>query len=81
MVDRLTAMQVSCIRGTCEGMTNAEIARRLGVTPATVSSHLERAYIALGVQHQSSPRTRAAIMLTAHDMQTHASRLLRREVI
>lgn len=77
MVDRLSAMQQSCIRCTCEGLTNTEIARRLGVSVNTVKGHLADAYDKLGVAGCSAPRTRAAVMLVSHDLGTHAGRLLR----
>lgn len=37
-----------------EGLTNAEIARRLWVTPATVGKHLEQVYRKLGVTSRTA---------------------------
>jgi DNA-binding NarL/FixJ family response regulator len=79
MVDRLTDMQKACVRCTCEGMPNAEIGARLGVSENTVKKHLTSAYDKLGVSDFGSPRTAAAVMLVAAEMQSHAGRLLRTE--
>ena len=77
MVDKLTPMESSCVRLTMEGLPNGEIAARLGISVNTVKGHLARAYDRLGLAHHSSPRTRAAVMMAASDMGTHAGRLLR----
>lgn len=37
-----------------EGLTNAEIARRLWVAPSTVAKHLEQAYPKLGVHSRTA---------------------------
>jgi DNA-binding NarL/FixJ family response regulator len=79
VVDKLTDMQKACIRCCFEGMSNAEIGGRLGVTEGTVKKHLTHAYDTLGAARFGSPRTAAAIMLLSHDMSTHAGRLLRTE--
>lgn len=48
-VPGLTARQVDVLRGAAEGLTNAEIASRLGISPRTVAKHLEQAFERLGV--------------------------------
>jgi DNA-binding CsgD family transcriptional regulator len=35
-----------------DGLTDAQIARRLGISPRTVSKHLERTYATLGVTNR-----------------------------
>jgi HD-GYP domain-containing protein (c-di-GMP phosphodiesterase class II) len=55
----LTAREVEVLALLARGMTNREIARTLGVTPKTVSSHLEHVYTKLAV------RSRAAATLYA----------------
>jgi DNA-binding NarL/FixJ family response regulator len=77
MVDRLSTMQRECVRCCQEGMTNEEIAARLGIATETVKGHLAVAYKKLGAGQYGSPRTVAAVMLYCHEHQTHAGRLLR----
>lgn len=48
-VARLTTRQLEVARLVAVGSTNAEVARALGVTTRTVSSHLERIYQQLGI--------------------------------
>lgn len=43
-----------------QGLTNRQIARRLGITPGTVRSHLEHAFAKLGV----GTRTAAAVAVS-----------------
>lgn len=79
-INSLSNMEHQAVRCCCEGLTNAEIGRRLGISANTVHSHLSSAYAKLGVANGSSPRTKAAVMLIANDMQTHAGRLLRQVI-
>jgi DNA-binding NarL/FixJ family response regulator len=55
----LTARQLEVARLSARGLTNAEIARALGISGATVKNHLERIYAALG----ASNRTEAAMRM------------------
>lgn len=50
MGDRLSRRQLQCVRLAGEGLSNKEIARRLGATisPSTVNNHLSNAYRRLG---------------------------------
>lgn len=50
MGERLSRRQLQCVRLAAEGLSNKEIARRLGVTisPNTVNNHLSNAYKRLG---------------------------------
>ena len=50
MGDRLSRWQLQCVRLAGEGLSNKEIARRLGATisPNTVNNHLSNAYKRLG---------------------------------
>lgn len=50
MGDRLSRRQLQCVRLAGEGLSNKEIARRLGATisPNTVNNHLSNAYKRLG---------------------------------
>jgi DNA-binding CsgD family transcriptional regulator len=50
MSDRLSRRQIQCVRLAGEGLSNKEIARRLGATisPNTVNNHLSNAYRRLG---------------------------------
>lgn len=59
--------QVLCL--VAEGLTDAQIARRLGLRPATVSKHLHRVYTRLGLRNRAEAAhlwgTRPAELLTA----------------
>jgi predicted ATPase/class 3 adenylate cyclase/DNA-binding CsgD family transcriptional regulator len=46
----LTPTEVAVVAHVCDGMTNAEIAKRLFVAPATIKSHLEHVYAKLQVR-------------------------------
>lgn len=50
MGDRLSRRQLQCVRLAGEGLSNKEIARRLGptISPSTVNNHLSNAYKRLG---------------------------------
>jgi DNA-binding CsgD family transcriptional regulator len=45
----LTAREVEVLRLVAEGMTDAEVAERLYLSPRTVSSHLRSVYNKIGV--------------------------------
>lgn len=55
----LTPRQIEILRLLARGLTNADIARVLGISSATVKNHLERIYDLLG----ASNRTEAAMRL------------------
>ncbi|RCV57592.1 response regulator [Marinitenerispora sediminis] len=50
VLDRLTAREVDIVRLLAEGLSNAEIARRLFIETSTVKSHLGRAMAKIGVR-------------------------------
>ncbi|OZA94439.1 MAG: DNA-binding response regulator [Erythrobacter sp. 34-65-8] len=56
----LTARERDVVGLIADGLTNKEIARRLGISPATVKVHVERIISKLGV----ADRTQAAVMAT-----------------
>ena len=58
-VPALTARQWQLMELLAAGHTNAQIARRLGVSEGTVRKHLENIYRRLGVSSRSAAITRA----------------------
>lgn len=58
-VAALTMREREVIGQVAEGLTNKEIARQLGVSPATVKAHVERIIAKLGV----ADRTQAAVLV------------------
>jgi len=58
-VPRLTPRQKHLLRLVAAGHTNAQIARRLGITGGTVRTHLENIYQRLGVSSRTAAVTRA----------------------
>jgi DNA-binding CsgD family transcriptional regulator len=58
----LTLREVEVVRLVAEGLSNAEIARRLWVSVRTVHAHLRSAYRKLGVH------TRTAAVRRAHEL-------------
>lgn len=56
----LTARQVRVLALVAEGLTNRQIADRLGVTPQTVGLHLTRIYGAIGVANRTAAARWAA---------------------
>jgi DNA-binding NarL/FixJ family response regulator len=58
-VERLTPRQRTVLEQVAGGSTDGEIARALGISPATVGKHLEQIYERLGVH----TRTAAAALL------------------
>jgi DNA-binding NarL/FixJ family response regulator len=60
----LTAREVEVLALLARGLANKEIARRLGITPKTVSSHLEHVYTKLGV----GSRAAATLYATRHGL-------------
>jgi DNA-binding NarL/FixJ family response regulator len=58
-VPRLTPRQNELLRLVAAGHTNAQIARRLGVTQGTVRTHLENIYEKLHVSSRTAAVTRA----------------------
>jgi DNA-binding NarL/FixJ family response regulator len=59
-VPRLTARQNDLLRLLAAGHTNAQIARRLGISEGTVRKHLENIYDRLGVSSRTAAVTRAS---------------------
>jgi DNA-binding NarL/FixJ family response regulator len=60
--DGLTDREVDVVELVVRGATNAEIARSLSLSEATVKSHLARIYTKLGIRS----RTRLAILVGGH---------------
>jgi DNA-binding CsgD family transcriptional regulator len=58
-VSRLTPRQNDLLRLLAAGYTNTQIARRLGISKGTVSTHLENIYERLGVSSRTAAVTRA----------------------
>jgi DNA-binding CsgD family transcriptional regulator len=58
-VPRLTPRQNDLLRLVAAGHTNTQIARRLGISKATVRTHLENIYERLGVSSRTAAVTRA----------------------
>jgi DNA-binding CsgD family transcriptional regulator len=58
-VPRLTPRQNDLLRLLAAGHTNAQIARRLGISEGTVRTHLENIYERLGVSSRTAAVTRA----------------------
>jgi DNA-binding CsgD family transcriptional regulator len=56
----LTRREREVLRLVAEGLTNAEIARRLWIAPSTVAKHLEQAYPKLGVHSRTAAIARLA---------------------
>lgn len=51
-METLTRRQFDVVRLAAAGMTNAEIARELGIGPESVKTHLSVAYKKLGVRNR-----------------------------
>ena len=49
----LTAREGEVVGLLAHGLTNKSIAKRLGITPKTVSNHLEHGYAKLGVTNRA----------------------------
>ena len=58
-VPRLTPRQRELLNLVAAGRTNTQIARSLGVSPATVRTHLEHIYARLHVSSRTAAVTRA----------------------
>jgi DNA-binding CsgD family transcriptional regulator len=58
-VPRLTPRQTDLLRLVADGHTNAQIARRLGLSEGTVRTHLENIYERLGVTSRTAAVVRA----------------------
>jgi len=64
-VPRLTPRQTDLLHLVAAGHTNTQIARRLGISEATVRTHLENIYGRLQVSSRTAAVTRAFGELTA----------------
>jgi DNA-binding CsgD family transcriptional regulator len=64
-VPRLTPRQTDLLHLVAAGHTNTQIARRLGISEATVRTHLENIYSRLQVSSRTAAVTRAFSDLTA----------------
>jgi HD-GYP domain-containing protein (c-di-GMP phosphodiesterase class II) len=60
----LTPREVEILRLLARGLLNKQIARRLGITPKTVSNHVEHIYAKIGV----SSRAAAGLFATEHGL-------------
>jgi DNA-binding CsgD family transcriptional regulator len=58
-VNLLTSREREVLHDVAEGLTNAEIAQRLGLSPATVKTHLDRVYAKTGTEHRAAAVARA----------------------
>jgi DNA-binding CsgD family transcriptional regulator len=52
--DQLTAREIDVLRLVAGGLTNREIADRLGISPRTVDAHLRSIYGKIGVSSRSA---------------------------
>ena len=59
---RLTQREIDILRLIARGHTYAEAARRLGLSPHTVASHIKKAYRKLGV-HSAGAAVMRAVQL------------------
>jgi two-component system, NarL family, nitrate/nitrite response regulator NarL len=50
----LTPRECEVLQLAAEGNRGSEIARRLGLSPATVKSHFEHAYLKLGARNRAA---------------------------
>jgi DNA-binding CsgD family transcriptional regulator len=66
-MEKLTAREREVMRGVEDGLSNAEIARRLWIQPTTVRKHLENVFAKLGV------RSRTAALSKLHAPEAKAS--------
>jgi len=55
----LTHRECEVLHEVAEGLTNAEIAEHLGMSPATVKTHLDRVYNKTGTEHRAAAVARA----------------------
>jgi DNA-binding CsgD family transcriptional regulator len=52
--DQLTAREIDVLRLIAGGLTNREIAGRLGISPRTIDAHLRSIYGKIGVSSRSA---------------------------
>ncbi len=52
-VDQLTSREKQVVEGICQGQTFKQIAKNLHLSPSTVSNHLYRIYLKLGINSRS----------------------------
>lgn len=63
-LDKLTEREQQVVAGICQGSTFKQIARDLSLSPSTVSNHLYRIYLKLGIN------TRSELVKLVHDTQS-----------
>lgn len=52
--DELTAREREVVRGVANGLSQKEVAREIGISPGTVSTHIKRVYGKLGIHSRSA---------------------------
>ncbi|GGZ26416.1 MULTISPECIES: response regulator transcription factor [Asticcacaulis] len=57
--EHLSLREVSVVRLIGQGMSNKVIARRLGITPETVKSHVKNIFVKLSVRNRAEAAFRA----------------------
>ncbi len=67
-LSRLSARQYEVVALVAEGLTNAAIADRLGISPRSVDAHLNVAYAVLGLpaSRERNPRVEAVRSYLEH---------------
>ncbi|WAC46954.1 response regulator transcription factor [Asticcacaulis sp. SL142] len=60
--EHLSLREVSVVRLIGQGLSNKHIARRLGVTPETVKSHVKNIFVKLSVRNRAEAAFRAEKM-------------------
>ena len=68
-IDRLSAREREIASLVAQGMTNAEIAAKLGIRPRTVGTHLSNIYAAVGVPNRTALARRVMEREFAHTEQ------------
>ncbi len=54
MLEALTAREIEVMRLVAEGLTNKQIAERLGISPSTVDTHIQSIYNRLDISSRSA---------------------------
>ena len=61
--DTLSAREIEVLRAAAQGLDNAGIAKRLGISPRTIERHLSNAYAKLGVSGKAARAAAVAEVL------------------